>query len=248
MASYTSKHDCSPSEYVLQELTSTIAESARQAAPLIEKIRQMVPFDEHLVSGLDIVGCEVGCGIYLSTSLPKDFTELYTRERYFEQDPLFKAPNQDASLGASLCDWHSLSADTIDKAPELGGALQQYKIAPRSGVLLWNADRLYGAALFTREAPFTADEMALLQWLGASLHTTLAAPVVAEYRLRFKLTKSEIACLQWASKGFTSEEIAGLTEYTVETVNFYLKSVVKKMKVHNRSAAIAEALRLGLIH
>lgn len=50
-----------------------------------------------------------------------------------------------------------------------------------------------------------------------------------------------------ACQRLTSEQIAGASAYTVETVNSYLKGVVKKMQVANRVEAVAEAIRQKII-
>ncbi|MFB2549681.1 transcriptional regulator VisR [Ensifer soli] len=61
------------------------------------------------------------------------------------------------------------------------------------------------------------------------------------------LNEREIACLQLAGDGFTSEEIAAKRGLSAHTVNAYLGSAQSKLDAVNRSQAIAKAIRLGYI-
>lgn len=62
------------------------------------------------------------------------------------------------------------------------------------------------------------------------------------------LSEREIACLQLASDGRISEEIAVTLGLSVHTVNAYLSSATSKLDSVNRIQAIAKAIRLGYIH
>ena len=62
------------------------------------------------------------------------------------------------------------------------------------------------------------------------------------------LSEREVACLQLASDGRISEEIAENLGLSVHTVNAYLGSATTKLDAVNRIQAIAKAIRLGYIH
>lgn len=62
------------------------------------------------------------------------------------------------------------------------------------------------------------------------------------------LTEREIACLQMAGDGRTSEEIAEKLGLSVHTVNAYLGTATTKLDSVNRIQAIAKAIRLGYIN
>ncbi len=61
------------------------------------------------------------------------------------------------------------------------------------------------------------------------------------------LTKREAEILNFISKGCSYSEIASLTTTSVETVATHLRNVYTKLSVHNRSEAVYEATRLGLL-
>lgn len=62
------------------------------------------------------------------------------------------------------------------------------------------------------------------------------------------LSEREIACLQMAGDGHTSEEIAEKLGLSVHTVNAYLGTATTKLDSVNRIQAIAKAIRLGYIN
>ncbi len=62
------------------------------------------------------------------------------------------------------------------------------------------------------------------------------------------LSEREIACLQMAGDGLTSEEVAERLGLSVHTVNAYLGAATTKLDSVNRIQAIAKAIRLGYIN
>ena len=62
-----------------------------------------------------------------------------------------------------------------------------------------------------------------------------------------KLSKREIECLGWAASGKTSWEIAGIMTLSEATVVFHLNNLIRKLKVKNRTQAIAVGMSLGLL-
>jgi len=65
--------------------------------------------------------------------------------------------------------------------------------------------------------------------------------------LHFSLSAQEIAVLRLARKGMTNKQIADELELGSGTVRNYLSSVYEKLKVSNRTSAIAKAIEHGLL-
>ena len=65
--------------------------------------------------------------------------------------------------------------------------------------------------------------------------------------LRFSLSDREIAVLRLARQGMTNEQIADELELGSGTVRNYLSSIYEKLKVSNRTGAIAKAIEHGLL-
>ncbi|RYF48916.1 MAG: LuxR family transcriptional regulator [Comamonadaceae bacterium] len=61
------------------------------------------------------------------------------------------------------------------------------------------------------------------------------------------LSPRQITCLAWAAAGKTSWETACILRITERTVNFHLQLAYRRLGVHNRAAAVACAIRQGLV-
>jgi DNA-binding CsgD family transcriptional regulator len=61
------------------------------------------------------------------------------------------------------------------------------------------------------------------------------------------LSRRETHCLQWAAAGKSSRETGRLLGITERTVNFHVQQACRKLRVRNRCAAVAAALRSGLL-
>lgn len=62
------------------------------------------------------------------------------------------------------------------------------------------------------------------------------------------LTDRELSCLQLLADGQSTKEIASGMHLSEETVKTYLKAIFKKLAVRDRTEAVAEAFRRGLVH
>jgi DNA-binding NarL/FixJ family response regulator len=61
------------------------------------------------------------------------------------------------------------------------------------------------------------------------------------------LSKREAQVLEYISRGFSYAEVANLSHVSVHTVQTHIKNIYSKLSVHNRSEAVFEAQRLGLL-
>ena len=62
------------------------------------------------------------------------------------------------------------------------------------------------------------------------------------------LSDRELAVLQELAHGKTTREVAGELHVSEETVKTYLKQIFRKLDVRDRTEAVAEAFRRGLVH
>lgn len=67
-------------------------------------------------------------------------------------------------------------------------------------------------------------------------------------RLSGALSDREVAVLQSLSNGNSTKETAQEMHLSEETIKTYLKQVFRKLQVRDRTEAVAEAFRRGLIH
>jgi len=61
------------------------------------------------------------------------------------------------------------------------------------------------------------------------------------------LSPKEKKILFLTSEGYTSHEIADMIFVSVNTVNFHIKNILKKLNSKNKTQAVAVAIILGLI-
>ncbi|MTI16867.1 LuxR family transcriptional regulator [Rhodobacteraceae bacterium RKSG542] len=66
-------------------------------------------------------------------------------------------------------------------------------------------------------------------------------------RPRHRLTPRELECLKWSAAGKTSWEISQILNISQHTADWYLASAARKLHAANRTHAVAEGFRLGLI-
>ena len=61
------------------------------------------------------------------------------------------------------------------------------------------------------------------------------------------LSPRQIACLERVAAGKTSWEIARILRIKERTVNFHLQHAYRRLGVHTRAAAVAYAIREGMM-
>jgi DNA-binding NarL/FixJ family response regulator len=81
--------------------------------------------------------------------------------------------------------------------------------------------------------------------------TAVPPDVAAKLALRpsqTALTAREVQVLEVLTTGMRNKEIADVLGITEETARTHIKNIFNKLNVHDRTAALAEAVRRGLIH
>jgi two-component system NarL family response regulator len=87
----------------------------------------------------------------------------------------------------------------------------------------------------------------LVQTLRQVIQST---PPVALVTLpeRVSLTRREEQVMQALAKGMRNKEIAALLCLSQDTIQMHVKSIFLKLGVHDRTAALAMAIRRGIVH
>ena len=62
------------------------------------------------------------------------------------------------------------------------------------------------------------------------------------------LTNREIEVLQLVARGMRNKEIAADLKISDETVQGHVKNILAKLSVHDRTEAVAIAIRRGIVH
>lgn len=69
----------------------------------------------------------------------------------------------------------------------------------------------------------------------------------AALHLTPNLTRREVECLRWASRGKTNEEIALILDVTRSTVRFHIRNASEKLDAVNRDQTVYRAAQLGYL-
>jgi two-component system, NarL family, response regulator len=71
--------------------------------------------------------------------------------------------------------------------------------------------------------------------------------MLTEHETKPTLSVREIEVLELLAKGMRNKEIGGALEIAEETVRAHIRSIFVKLNVHDRTAALTEALRRGIV-
>lgn len=211
--------------------------------PIIDRLRLATPFDYIAVSGLDVDHYRFGSGFSIDTDFPPAFTEACAAEGLGLEDPFIRAAK--AAKGVVI----EQNVYAVNPPPQrVTYLMRTFGIFNRTLFPVLRNDIVYGAVCFTRSTPFTDEEIMFLSLVAEPIHTSMTKPLMERFATQhMKLSSGEVACLEQASLGLTSQEIAKATGYQPDTVNSYIKSAIKKLGCTNRTQAIAEAIRRRLI-
>ena len=245
MASYVRRPKSSDHDLLLRELRSIGAEQKFREHPLVANLRRLVPFEHFTFSGLDLDGFRVGSGAHLATNMPDRFLKGYLAGGFIKVDPLMRRSTETNPLAV----WEAIPDEELGEpgVEQVRDLLRDCEVADRVGLSFWSDGRPYGVAVFTRARGFGSAELATLETFAGPLHDVFAGEALTHLNSRLGISSGELRCLEWAARGLTSDEIAGETCYSPETVSTYLKSVTRKLGASNRTQAVAEALRRRLI-
>lgn len=211
--------------------------------PLVDRTRAAVPFDNVVISGLDIARFDHASCKSIDSDLPPSFVSTYYEEELYRNDPFV--------IGISATESVLVEADVYVRHPiseRLSYVLESHNIRNRTYFLLKRGNHVYAAVGFTRQQPFTEEERSYLQMIAQPLHRAFTKPIMDRFAAEhLKLSHGEVECLRLASTGLTTDEIAEATGLQKNTINTYFQLAARKLGAINRPQAIAEALRRMLI-
>jgi len=234
-----------PAQATLEALDAIQLTPAHEGFTLVEAIKRIVPFRNILISGVNLRDYGPGSGTLLLSDFPPDYMAEYFACRLSDIDPLFEMLRQGRPVSRDS------EAFATHEARRNGHAvldlLRRYGISERTIILLAHSGKILGSVAVISDTPLSDDHCALLKAFALSLHAEVSAPALDTLNTALRLTRGELRCLERAAGGLTSEKIGRVEDYSVETVNTYLKSATRKLGANNRTQAVAEALRRQLI-
>jgi DNA-binding CsgD family transcriptional regulator len=185
----------------------------------------------------------------VAINYPLHWRERYFERRYYEVDPVVRrTPGFSRPfMWDELIKNEQLQANerlVLEESREAG--LKHGISVPLFGPL-GRISVLSFASGFDDADPL--HRMAHLNVLAWQFHLTFAelARPMDHANPQIGLSDRERDCLQWAAEGKSSWGIGAILNISENTVNFHLKSAMRKLKTTNRTVAVVKAIRLNLI-
>ncbi|MCT4656607.1 MAG: autoinducer binding domain-containing protein [Cohaesibacter sp.] len=177
------------------------------------------------------------------------WTERYLDQNFIEDDPVVERVRH-TSLPF---EWNEVSRMPVPLSNQANAVMDEAaSIGMPDGfcVPVYSPDGFQASLSFGGEGvDLGADDRHVLHLIGIYAHNQVRDLLKAgQPRRPAKVpTPREIECLKWASMGKTSWDISQILMISQHTADWYLASAAKKLGAVNRTQAVAEALRLGLI-
>ena len=183
---------------------------------------------------------------HMVSNYPKIWQTRYAEQQYLGIDPTVHHAR--ASLAPTI--WsHRLFAHTPalwQEAQDVGlrvGWVQGIRDVGHNGMLtLARSGEPLSAAELREKAP-------QVLWLAHAAHDTMSRLLrsVIAFKGPASLTEREMEILRWTGDGKSAGEIATILEISERTVHFHIQNVMAKLGAVNKTAAVAQAVALGLL-
>lgn len=198
----------------------------------------------HVVLVLDTAH-EGGRPQVLSASLPSDMLEACLLADCQRHDPVLIA----ARAATAPFTWTSVGPARAD--PELPTVTAELaRLGVDDGLVLplvVTPAKITVASLACTPDALSPDDVAALTLVLVAAHNHVQSLLGDGAEDGAILTRRERQCLLWTSVGKTSWETAQILEISQHTADWYIASAIRKLGAANRTQAVAEAIRLGLI-
>lgn len=189
--------------------------------------------------------CSAGLPMHV-TNYAQEWADHYTDSQFFSTDPVL----QFGRLVSYPISWTDLRnapgflashAEVLDQARDFG--LQSGMCMSVHNI---DGSLLLASLASSRQRSFgTALKKELARRVQAL--TELPGGQVNSASCNYDLTKREVECLSWCAIGKTSSDISAILGISNNTVDFHLKSAMRKLSANSRIFAIVKALKSGLI-
>ncbi|TBW36276.1 LuxR family transcriptional regulator [Siculibacillus lacustris] len=204
-------------------------------------------FDSFLLTGVPDPGRRIDGYIMLS-GWSEAWLDRYVSQDYVQVDPIARRLQSVADPFVWSEVMRGLKPDpmgrrVMDEAASIG---------MRDGLCVPLYDRVRGRSVLSlaaRTVDLSPADRAVLHLVGmyaqSRIRTLLdPAPHVDEHP---RLSPRERECLQWTAAGKTSWEISAILGLSQSTTDGYIASATRKLGAVNRTQAVAEGIRRGLI-
>jgi len=181
--------------------------------------------------------------IFLLNGWPPEWTEMYTRENLYQDDPI-------AGWGRQTVqpyEWSDVRVDA-QKNPQAAHVMNvasEFKLREGFVVPIYMPGQPMSAVTMGGEQPdFDPVAKRAIHLISMYSHSRVVALSSAQSQPNFiPLTDKEKEVLLWTAAGKSSWEIASILGITVTTVNWRIKQALIKLNAVNKIQAVVKAIR-----
>ncbi|MER9250131.1 LuxR family transcriptional regulator [Mesorhizobium sp. M0590] len=179
---------------------------------------------------------------------PHGWQERYFEMGYYRIDPTIKRSRRRAEAFR----WSEVYNDESTTEDERRFFDEAATFGLRSGISvpLHGPDGRFAIMNFAQAwaGEFQNGAITYLQLAALHFHLRIGNSAISSgIEERPNLSPREKECILWTAKGKSSWEIGKIVGISVNTVNFHIKSVIRKMDAVSRATAAIKALKLGII-
>ncbi|PWJ87452.1 LuxR family quorum-sensing system transcriptional regulator CciR [Mesorhizobium loti] len=179
---------------------------------------------------------------------PDEWQQRYFEMGYDRIDPIIKTSRKRASAFR----WSEVYNDAHTTKDERRVFDEAATFGLRSGISvpLHGSDASFAIMSFARPggSEFQNKAITYLQLAALHFHWKVAkfgTPIGFEEAL--ELSSREKECILWTARGKSSWEIGLILGITVNTVNFHIKNILKKLDTSSRTVAAIKAVKSGTV-
>ncbi|MBV4452777.1 MULTISPECIES: helix-turn-helix transcriptional regulator [Pseudomonas] len=180
------------------------------------------------------------------TNCPDEWEILYAKAEFFRIDPVVEycQSNVLPLVWRKALFQYVPSLWTLARTLGVHNALTFSVHDPRGVISMLTLSRSKGAV--TPEELYEKAGLAL--WLCHLIHDALARKHADRPHANpvSTLTARETEILKWSALGKTADEISQIIKITPRTVGFHVSSILRKLGVNNKIAAVLRASKMGL--
>ncbi|MFD2053322.1 LuxR family transcriptional regulator [Mesorhizobium calcicola] len=175
------------------------------------------------------------------------------RERYFEMgydriDPIIKTSRR-RTIPFRWSDVYN-DANTTEDERRVFDEAATFGLRSGISVPLHGPKGRFAFMSFARPSDYGFEDRSITYLELAAIHFDLRVARLTDSRSVNEypeMSAREKECILWTARGKSSWEIGKILEISVNTVNFHIKNVMRKLDSGNRTAAAIKALNFGII-
>ncbi|MCE1235423.1 MAG: LuxR family transcriptional regulator [Hyphomicrobiales bacterium] len=217
---------------------------------MLDSLRRVVGgfgFDSFLLTGVPDPGRRID-GYILLSGWNESWLERYVSQDYVQIDPIARRLQSATdpfvwSEATAGCELTPVARRVMEEAADIGMrdglCVPLYDLDGRRSVL----------SMAAQSIDLSPADRGVLHLVGMYAQNRIREMVEGEDDWdRPALSRRETECLQWTAAGKTSWEISAILKLSRSTTEGYITSAMRKLGAANRTQAVAEGIRRGLIH